>query len=169
MIFLKKYLSIIFAATVGLCFTGCEKKLINENLCVNTSVNGVVKLEKNGKNFECYLIHTPEGINTIKFTSPNTLEGLTFSWENGKYKVEMKDLSGEYNLAPWLENSDVAVIMKILDSLNDISALKSVLRDESGEIFKGNAENIEYEVKLDLKNNIKSLFVSKTGLKVDFL
>ena len=87
---------------------------------------------------------------------------------NGKYKVEMKDLSGEYNLSPWMDNSDIAVIMKILDSLNDMDSLKSVSKDESGEIFKGVAENIEYEIKLSSKNNIISIFVPKIGLKANF-
>lgn len=159
---MKKFLSATSAVIIGLFFTGCEKKLINNTPSVITSIESNVTIEKENKNCSCYLIHTPEGINTVRFTSPKTLEGLTFLWENGKYKVEMKDLSGEYNLSPWMDNSDIAVIMKILDSL------KSVSKDESGEIFKGSAENIEYEIKLNSKNNIISIFVPKIGLKANF-
>ncbi len=165
---MKKFLSATVAVMIGLFFTGCEKKLINSTPSVITSVESNVTIEKENKSYGCYLIHTPEGINTVRFTSPETLEGLTFLWENGKYKVEMKDLSGEYNLSPWMENSNIAVIMKILDSLNDTDSLKSVSKDESGEIFKGIAENIEYEIKLSPKNNIISIFVPKTGVKANF-
>lgn len=165
---MKKFLSATSAVIIGLLFTGCEKKLINNTPSVITSIESNVTIEKENKSCSCYLIHTPEGINTVRFTSPKTLEGLTFLWENGKYKVEMKDLSGEYNLSPWMDNSDIAVIMKILDSLNDMDSLKSVSKDESGEIFKGVAENIEYEIKLNSKNNIISIFVPKIGLKANF-
>ena len=166
---MKKYLLLSLTLIIGLCFAGCEKNLINSTPTVVTSIQSNAIIEKEGKICECYLIHTPEGVNTVKFTSPKNLEGLTFLWENGKYKIEMKGLSGEYNLAPWSDNADISTVMKILDSLNDPTLLKSVSVDESGEVFKGTVENIEYEVKLNSKNNIKSLFIPKTGLKVDFL
>ena len=165
---MKKYLFLLLTSIIGLCFTGCEKNLISSTPTVVTSIESDVIIEKEGKISECYLIHTPEGVNTVKFTSPKSLEGLTFLWENGKYKVEMKGLSGEYNLAPWSDNADISTVMKILDSLNDPTSLRSISEDESGEMFKGTAENIEYEVKLNSKNNIKSIFIPKTGLKVNF-
>lgn len=165
---MKKFLSFTVAAIIGLCFTGCEKKLINSVPTVNTSIDSKVKLEKEGQSFCCNLVHTPEGISTVRFTSPKNLEGLTFSWENGNYKVEMKELSGEYNLTPWLENSDISYVIKVLDSLNDIESLKFISKDESGQIFKGTAENFEYEVKLDSKNNIMSICVPKINLKISF-
>ncbi len=166
---MKKLLSFTVAAVMGLCFTGCEKKLINSVPIVNTSIDSKVKIEKDGESFNCNLVHTPEGISTVRFISPKNLEGLTFLWENGNYKVEMKELSGEYNLTPWLENSDISYVIKVLDTLNDSETLKSISKDESGQIFKGTAENFEYEVKLDSKNNIMSICVPKIGLKVSFV
>ena len=165
---MKKYLFLLWTSIIGLCFTGCEKNLISPTPTVVTSIESDAIIEKEGKIYECYLIHTPEGVNTVKFTSPKNLEGLTFLWENGKYKVEMKGLSGEYNLEPWNDDADISTVMKILDYLNDAASLKLVSADESGKLFKGTAENIEYEVKLNSKNNIKSIFVPQIGLKVNF-
>ena len=165
---MKKFITFLFCGFLALFLGGCAKNLLNDSVDLVANFESDVRLKENNKEYEFKILHTPEGINTITFKKPENIKGLTLSWENGKYKISMKELSGEFIAEPLTENSSIGLVVKILNSLNDRENLKYVSSQEGENLFKGKCENIDYEIKVNNQGKIMCIMIPERNITTDF-
>ena len=151
---MKKITVFLFCGFLTFFLMGCDKNAFNDSGDLIINFESDVHVEANNKTYEFKIFHTPEGINTVTFSKPESIKGLAFSWESGKYKVLMKDLSGEFNIEPLTEDSFVSCIIKVLNSLNDKENLNRISDEEGEKTFKGKCENMDYEITVNRKGEI---------------
>ena len=164
----KKFISFLFCGFLMLFLSGCGGNLLNDSIDFATQFESDVQAEANNKKYEFKLFHTPEGVNTITFSKPEDIKGLTISWEGGKYKVSMKDLSGEFNKEPLAEDSFILCMIKVLNSLNDKENLQLISEEEGEKTFKGKCENINYEITVNKKGEIIRLVIPESNVIANF-
>jgi hypothetical protein len=151
-----------------LSLSGCGGDLLNSSTDFATQFEGDVQVEANDKKYEFKIFHTPEGMSTITFSKPDDIKGLTFSWESGKYTVSMKNLSGEFNTEPLADDSFIACIIKVLNSLNDKENLQRISEEEGEKTFKGECENTDFEITVNKKGEIIRILVPEPKIVANF-
>lgn len=165
---MKKFIAFLFCGFLTLFLTGCDQDLLSGSVDLVTNFECDAQIEVNNKKYECKVFHTPEGINTVTFSKPENIKGLTFLWESGKYKVSMKDLSGEFNIEPLSDNSFVSCIIKVLNSLNDKENLKRASCEEGEETLKGKCDNMDFDITVNSKGEIIRIFIPGNNITANF-
>ncbi len=165
---MRKFATFLFCGFLMMFMSGCKENLLNDSSDIISNFESDVYVEANNKKYEFKISHVPEGINIITFSKPEDIKGLTFSCEGDKYTISMKDLSGEFNKEPLMENSFVMCILKVLNSLSDKSNLKQLLNEEGEETFRGKSENIEYDVTINKKGEIIRIVIPEHNITANF-
>ena len=162
---MKKVLAILFVFMM-MIFQGCKVQSGEEVCNIKTSFDGRVLIVDSGKNYKCDFIHTPEGVNIIKVVEPESLAGLTFSWENDKYNVSWKDLSCEFNKQFLPDASFLSDIVSVMNSLHKEDGLKIIKNDDGERTFEGNSDIGNFRVVFDKDGELKQIDIDEKGICV---
>ena len=163
---MKKRLLVITALTAFSLTVGCavEKDMSVSN--INDSFNGSIQVESDGKQYECELLHTPEKVSVIKILKPDSLSGLTFSWENDKYNVAWKELSCEFNKEFIPDCSFMSNIVSVMNALHQKELLKNLPDDSDDNIYMGNCEAGEFKAIFNKDVSLKQINIDEKNIHV---
>ncbi len=139
----------------------------NENIEKNLEHDAVIT--ENDKRYDVHITYMPEGVKSVSFASPESLAGMTFEYQNGKYVVSNKELSGEYNINPFEKNSAFSKIMGVLGVLENMDNLTVDSQDNEKFTFKLNFEDLEYRVIINKEGKILSIESPSTNFKIEFV
>ena len=130
--------------------------------------NARVAVNDNGKNYECEIKHSPQGVEHVKFLKPEALNGLSIMCEDSEYKISKKDLCAKYNSNPLDLNSAIFKIFSILKSMNNPENFKLISKSNDKMIYEGSANGEKYEFTTDKSENLLTITVTdkKIFLKV---
>lgn len=145
--------------------SGCNNNEVGEFTHLNNNIESEIKIKSKDNEYKCKILHTPEGLNTLTFNYPKSLEGFTISRNCGKYEVVQKELQGEYMKDPLPEDSGIRRLMDILDTLNREESEFNFKSEEEGEkTFVSNG----IEVVLDKKGNIIRILIKDLEMEIEF-
>ena len=164
----KKYFLMFVSFLMVTLMAGCEKNILGKNQEIVTNFESEVKINVDDQTeYTGTLVHTPEGITTLTFNSPNSLKGLTYSIAGGKYELSKNSLVAEYGMIPFPKNSYMFYLLSFLDSVSNQENQSKITKNK--ENFKIVCENEKFDFTLDENGRIKSVCVPSKNLKVEFL
>ena len=147
---------------------GCGKNILNKNPEIVTNFESEVKISSDdGVNYSGTLVHTPEGVTTLTFNSPDSLKGLSYSVAGGKYELSKDSLIAEYNKMPFPKNSCMFYLLSFLDSVSNAENQSKITKNK--ENYKIVCENEEFDFTLDESGRIKNIYMPSKNLVVELL
>ena len=154
----------------SLVFAGCEKTVIDSTIPQMTSkIENNAKISFQDNEYECNVLHTPEGLTTLTFSSPESLKDFTISRNCGKYEVTQGGLQGEYMKEPLPKDSPIKYFIDVLDALDDNERPFKLKSEEEGEkIYSGNLNDKECIVILGRKGEIIRIEMQEPKFEVLF-
>lgn len=167
---MKKITIILSILLSSLIFAGCEKTVVDSTIPQITSkIENNVKVSFRDNEYECNVFHTPEGLTTLTFSSPESLKDFTISRNCGKYEVTQGGLQGEYMKDPLPEDSPIKYFIDVLDVLNDNERpFKLKNEEESEKIYSGDLSGRECDVVLNRKGEIVRIGMQEPKFEVEF-
>lgn len=167
---MKKITIILSIFLSSLLFVGCEKSVVDSTIPQITSkIENNAKISFQDNEYECSVLHTPEGLTTLKFNSPESLKDFTISRNCGKYEVTQGELQGEYMKDPLPKDSPIKYFIDVLDALNDNERPFKLKNEEEGEkIYSGNLGEKECTVILGRKGEIIRIETQEPKFEVQF-
>lgn len=166
---MKKLIATLCVLVMPCFMTGCQGSPDSQIPKLDGVIEKEVKISSPDEQYECKISHTPEGLTTLTFTSPQSLKDFTISRGCGKFGVTQSGLEAEYMKDPLPKDSAVKHFMDILDVLSSDERVFSLKNVEEGEkIFKGIFENKECEVVLSEKNEIIRICMHSPDIEVEF-
>lgn len=167
---MKKITIILSILLSSLIFVGCEKSVVDSTMPQITSkIENNVKISFQDNEYECNVLHTPEGLTTLNFNSPESLKDFTISRNCGKYEVTQGGLQGEYMKEPLPKDSPIKYFIDVLDALDDNERQFKLKSEEEGEkIYSGNLGEKECTVVLGRKDEIIRIEMQEPKFEVQF-
>lgn len=167
---MKKFTTILSILLSSFIFVGCQKASIDSTIPQATSkIENSVKISFQDNEYECNVLHTPEGLTTLTFNSPESLKDFTISRNCGKYEVTQGGLQGEYMKEPLPKDSPIKYFIDILDVLDDNERPFHLKSEEEGEkTYSGNLNDKECTVVLSRKGDIIRIQMQDPKFEVEF-
>lgn len=167
----KKFLISTISIILAFVVSGCSKKNLEKLPNVVSSFeNADVEISQNDDNYKCNFSRFADGSMKAVFRNPENINGLTIEIKDGKYKTSMGELSGEFTGNPLCENAAILQIIKIFDSLNNISEDDNkIMIDKIDNIsIESKNEEYNYKINLDSDGKIIHICIPKINLKANF-
>lgn len=167
---MNKFTTILSILLSSFIFVGCEKTIMDSTIPQITSkIESNIKISFQDNEYECSMLHTPEGLTTLNFNSPESLKDFTISRNCGKYEVTQGGLQGEYMKEPLPKDSPIKYFIDILDVLDDNERPFKLKSEEEGEkIYSGNLAEKECTVVLGRKDEIIRIEMQEPKFEVQF-
>lgn len=163
----KKYFFMFIGFLMAVLMAGCEKNIFNKNQEIVTNFESEVKISLDGQDdYIGTLVHTPEGITTLTFNSPESLKGLSYSVTGGKYELSKNSLVAEYNMMPFQKNSYIFYLLSFLDYVSNEENQSKITKNKEG--FGMVCENEKFDFTLDGNGRIKNICMPSKNLNVEF-
>lgn len=165
--------NIVFALGLllsSLIFVGCENTVVDSTIPqLNSKFENEARVSFQDNDYECKILHTPEGLTTITFVSPPSLKDFTISRNCGKYEITQGKLEGEYIKDPLPKDSPLKHFIDVLDVLNNSERPFKLKKEEEGEkIYSGSLEGKDCDIILGKKGDIIRVSMQNPKLEVQF-
>lgn len=164
---MKKRFMVIISMLIMMTFYGCGTES-NLNSCnISDSFDGNISVDFDGKVYKCEFLHTSEKSNVIKILEPQSLSGLTVSWENGIYKVSWKGLSCEFNKQFLPDTSFLSDIVYVMNTIHQKDLLKRLPDSSENSVYQGSCEAGDFKVTFDKSGNLQRIDIDSKNLHVE--
>ena len=163
---MKKYFFMFVCCLIVVLMAGCGKNILNKNQEIVTNFESAVKITADDQtNYFGTLVHTPEGVTTLTFNSPENLKGLSYSVAGGKYELSKNSLVAEYNKMPFSKNSYVFYLLSFLDFISNAENQSKIMKNK--EKYEVVCENEKFSFTLDESGRIKSVCMLSKNLNIE--
>lgn len=166
---MKKILKLSAIIMAALFMSGCTGNLKSENISMETSIDSDVNIDDNGRQYKAHLVYTPEGHISLSLTEPESVSGLTFVWNGGKYEISKGDLKGEFTLKPFGEDSFAFIVAEVLGNLSDTKNLRLVEKNEGDKVYEGKINDVIFNIKTDKSGRIMLLEIPEKNITLSFV
>ena len=128
---MKKYFFMFVCCLIVVLMAGCGENILNKNQEIVTNFESEVKITADDQTkYFGTLVHTPEGVTTLTFNSPENLKGLSYSIAGGKYELSKNSLVAEYNKMPFSKNSYVFYLLSFLDFISNAENQSKIMKNK---------------------------------------
>lgn len=121
---------------------------------LKTSFSADVEVTMGEQKIACELSRLPQGAATVRLTSPQTVQGVTYKWLDGKYSISYGDLMCKTDSVFLPENSFVCSLTDILVQTDKQESLSYVGIQDDMAMFKGVCDSGEFTVCADTQSGL---------------
>lgn len=166
---MKKFLAMFCVLSAPFFLAGCQNAVDSQIPKIDSNIESNVKIYSQETEYSFKVFHSPEGLTTVSFISPQNLKDFTISRNGGKFEVTQGGLQAEYMKDPLPQNAAVKYFMDVLDALSSEERNFNLKKQEEGEkTYKGTIENSECEVVLNNKGNIIRISAQNPAMEAEF-
>lgn len=134
-------------------FSACSG--ISEQIpTLKTSFSANVQVTMGEQKIVCELSHLPQGAANVRLTSPQTVQGVTYKWLDGKYSISYGDLVCKTDSIFLPKNSFVCSLTDILVQADKQESLSYVGIQNDMAMFKGVCDSGEFTVYVDTQSGL---------------
>ena len=153
----------------SLIISGCNNAVDKSFPIQNNVIERDVKISLACQQYEGKVYHSPEGLTSITFSSPQNLKDFTISRNSGKFEITQNGLEGQYTKQPLPQNSELRYFMDILDTISGDKSKLTLKKEEEGEkLYSGVINNNEFSIILGKNNDIIRISMNNPEMEVEF-